>query len=126
MNAKYLKQWCLFLVISIFSAIAVGRQIDRVVIDTIAIGNLPREAQQALSVIRRGPPYPFAKDGVVFGNHERLLPRQPRGYYHEFTVKTPGSHNRGAQRLIVGGEPATSREIYYTADHYASFRRVRE
>lgn len=126
MNAKYLKQWCLFLVISLLSAIASGRAVERIALDPVSVASLPHEALQALSQIRRGPPYPYAKDGVVFGNHERLLPRQPRGYYREFTVKTPGSRNRGAQRLIVGGEPATSHEIYYTADHYASFMRVRE
>ena len=126
MNAKYLKQWCLFLVLSFLSAIAAGRQVERIAIDPVAVASLPREARQTLAQVRRGPPYPYAKDGVVFGNYERRLPRQPRGYYREFTVKTPGSRNRGAQRLIVGGEPATSREIYYTADHYASFIRVQE
>ena len=126
MNAKYLKQWCLFLVISLFSAIALGRQAERNAIDPVSVSSLPREAQRTLSQIRQGPPYPYAKDGVVFGNYERLLPRQPRGYYREFTVKTPGSRNRGAQRLIVGGEPAISRDIYYTSDHYASFMQVRE
>ena len=126
MNAKYLKQWCLFLVISLFSAIALGRQAERNAIDPVSVSSLPREAQRTLSQIRQGPPYPYAKDGVVFGNYERLLPRQPRGYYREFTVKTPGSRNRGAQRLIIGGEPATSRDIYYTSDHYASFMQVRK
>ncbi len=77
-------------------------------------------------LIRQGGPFPYAKDGVVFGNYEGLLPRQPRGYYHEFTVKTPGSRNRGAQRLIVGGALVTSNEVYYTATHYASFMRISE
>ena len=126
MNAKYLRQWCLFLVLSFLSAIASGKQAERIATDPISATSLPREAQQALSQVRRGLPYPYAKDGVVFGNYERLLPRQPRGYYREFTVRTPGIRSRGAQRLVVGGEPATSREIYYTADHYASFVRVRE
>ncbi len=126
MNAKYLKQWCLFLVMSLFAAMAFGREVGRTAIDTVPVASLPQEARQALVQIRRGPPYTYAKDGVVFGNHEKILPRQPRGYYREFTVKTPGSRSRGARRLIVGGEPATSREIYYTADHYASFMQVRE
>ena len=93
---------------------------------TIAVASLPLEARQTLVLIRRGPPFPFAKDGVVFGNYERILPMQRRGFYHEFTVKTPGRRNRGAQRLIVGGELASSNEIYYTADHYASSRRVQQ
>ena len=126
MNAKYLKQWCLFLVLSLLSALSYGRQTERIAIDSVPVAGLPGEARRTLAQVRRGPPYAYAKDGVAFGNHERLLPRQPRGYYREFTVKTPGSRNRGAQRLIIGGEPATSHEIYYTADHYASFIRVQE
>lgn len=126
MNAKYLKQWCLFLVMSLLSALALGRQAEPHVTDSIPVASLPSEARQALAEVRRGPPYAYAKDGVAFGNHERLLPRQPRGYYREFTVRTAGSRNRGARRLIIGGTPATSNEIYYTADHYASFIRVQE
>jgi ribonuclease T1 len=87
---------------------------------------LPREAQQTIALIQRGGPYPFPKDGAVFGNYETLLPKQKRGYYREFTVRTPGKHGRGARRIIAGGDPAAPREYYYTDDHYASFRRIRE
>jgi ribonuclease T1 len=87
---------------------------------------LPKEAQQTLVLIRKGGPFAYEKDGVVFGNREKLLPKQPRGYYSEYTVKTPGAKNRGARRLVVGGEPQTSKEIYYTDDHYQSFKRVKQ
>jgi ribonuclease T1 len=87
---------------------------------------LPAEAKAALALIRRGGPYPFSKDGAVFGNYEKSLPRQPRGYYHEFTVKTPGAHNRGARRIITGGNPPQPLEFYYTEDHYATFWRIQE
>ena len=78
-------------------------------------------------MIKRGGPYPFQRDGVVFGNYEQLLPRRPRGYYREFTVPTPGAGNRGARRIIAGGEISErGGEFYYTSDHYRSFQRVRE
>ena len=93
---------------------------------TVALASLPPEAQQTLGLIKQGGPFPYAKDGVVFGNYEKVLPRQKRGYYHEFTVKTPRARNRGARRIISGGEPQTSGEYYYTDDHYATFRRIRE
>ena len=76
-------------------------------------------------LIRSGGPFPFAKDGSVFGNREKLLPRQNRGHYREYTVKTPGSQGRGARRIVCGGaEAAKPQACYYTADHYASFRRI--
>jgi ribonuclease T1 len=77
-------------------------------------------------LIRHGGPFPSGKDGVVFGNYEGLLPKQKRGYYHEFTVKTEGTRNRGARRIIVGGEPTVSKDLYYTDDHYATFKRIKE
>ena len=88
----------------------------------VAVAELPAEARQTLDDIRRGGPFAYDRDGVVFGNHERVLPNRPRGYYHEYTVKTPGVRSRGARR-IISGEPG---EFYYTADHYQSFRRIRE
>jgi ribonuclease T1 len=87
---------------------------------TVEESRLPAEARQTLALIDRGGPFPYAQDGVVFGNFERLLPRQPRGYYREYTVKTPGSHDRGARRIVTG----QGGEIYYTGDHYDSFRAV--
>lgn len=81
---------------------------------------LPPEARGTLALIARGGPFPHRQDGVVFGNYEGLLPKEPRGYYHEYTVETPGAHDRGARRLITGGTPP--RVYYYTDDHYRSFR----
>lgn len=95
-------------------------------LDVIAAADLPREAKQTLVLIKQGGPFPYAKDGIVFGNYEVILPKQRRGYYHEFTVPTPGARTRGARRIIIGGELILSKERYYTADHYASFKRIQE
>jgi ribonuclease T1 len=87
---------------------------------TVQESSLPAEARQTLELIDRGGPFPYAKDGSVFGNLERLLPAHRRGYYHEYTVPTPGSRDRGARRIVTG----QGGEIYYTDDHYDSFRAV--
>jgi len=92
----------------------------------IAVAQLPREARAVLATIRAGGPYRYERDGVVFGNRERLLPAQARGYYHEYTVPTPGAANRGARRVVCGGPKSTPDACYYTADHYQSFARIRE
>lgn len=89
--------------------------------DQIALSDLPEEAQATVARIDAGGPYPYNRDGVVFGNFERHLPVKPRGWYHEYTVRTPGASNRGARRIITGKDGT----LYYTADHYDSFRRVR-
>jgi ribonuclease T1 len=89
---------------------------------SILVQDLPKEVRDTLALIIKGGPYPYTKDGVVFANREHILPRKPRGYYHEYTVKTPRSRSRGARRMITG----VSGEYYYTDDHYASFKRVRE
>jgi len=92
---------------------------------TIRLGELPRQGQETYRLIHEGGPFPYDKDGTVFGNRERLLPQQPRGFYREYTVKTPGSRNRGARRIVCGGrQPAAPQACYYTADHYASFRQI--
>lgn len=92
---------------------------------TMLVADLPREGQATYQLIRQGGPFPYEKDGVVFGNRERQLPRQDRGYYREYTVKTPGSRDRGARRIVCGGqEPRKPRACYYTQDHYASFREI--
>ena len=91
----------------------------------IAVTQLPPQAQQTLVLIKRGGPFPHAKDGTTFGNYEGSQPKQKRGYYREYTVKTPGARNRGARRIVAGGQPPAA-EYYYTADHYATFRRNRE
>ena len=96
----------------------------------ILVADLPKEGRDTLSLIRKGGPFPYSKDGTVFSNRERILPKQPRGYYHEYTVKTPRSRDRGARRIICGmsGKPqAQTREAcYYTDDHYASFKKIKE
>ena len=96
----------------------------------VSVSDLPREARETLALIQAGGPFPYAKDGATFGNYERILPRQKRGYYTEYTVKTPGAKNRGARRIVAGkgrtGDPATSGEYWYTADHYKSFARIVE
>lgn len=92
----------------------------------VALSALPAQAQDTHRLVLSGGPFPYQKDGVVFGNRERLLPRHPRGYYREYTVKTPGSRDRGARRIICGGSvPTVPDACFYTADHYASFKRIR-
>jgi ribonuclease T1 len=91
----------------------------------IALAALPIEARQTEKLIRAGGPFPYGKDGSVFGNREQLLPRKARGHYREYTVKTPGSRNRGARRIVCGGpQPTAPEACFYTADHYASFQRI--
>ena len=94
-------------------------------LDSVPLAELPQQARQTEQLIRSGGPFPYAKDGTVFGNRERQLPREKRGYYREYTVKTPGSRDRGARRIVCGGaKPAAPEACYYTADHYASFKRI--
>lgn len=81
---------------------------------------LPAEARQTIALIQRGGPFPHRQDGSTFGNREQQLPQRPRGYYREYTVDTPGAGNRGARRIVTGGNPPDA--WYYTDDHYASFR----
>ncbi len=100
---------------------AVGR--DAV---SVRVAELPRQGQETYERIRQGGPFPFDKDGSVFGNRERLLPIEKRGYYREYTVQTPGSRDRGARRIVCGGPIRIPHACYYTADHYASFRKIVE
>lgn len=93
----------------------------------VSLAELPPEAVKTHRLILSGGPFPYSKDGSVFGNRERQLPAQTRGFYREYTVKTPGASNRGARRIVCGGKTPTAPEAcYYTADHYASFRRIVE
>jgi ribonuclease T1 len=105
---------------------AKGRGVTR----DVALADLPPEARDTFALIRKGGPFPYRKDGTTFGNREGHLPRQPRGYYTEYTVRTPWERDRGARRIVAGrgthGDPASSGEYYYTDDHYNFFRRIRE
>jgi ribonuclease T1 len=87
---------------------------------TIRYQDLPRQAKDTIRLIDQGGPFPFERDGITFQNRERLLPNEPRGYYREYTVITPGSRDRGARRIVAGADG----ELYYTDDHYESFREV--
>lgn len=92
---------------------------------TVVVSEMPREAQDTYQAIQKGGPFPYEKDGTVFGNREGLLPRHARGYYREYTVRTPGVRTRGARRIVCGGEvPTRPKACYYTQDHYASFRMI--
>ena len=105
------------------------RQSDRVMRhstqESIALAELPRQGQQTYRAILQGGPFQHDKDGTVFGNRERLLPSERRGHYREYTVETPGISHRGARRIVCGGARKTvPSTCWYTADHYASFRRI--
>lgn len=91
-------------------------------LSVIAIAELPVEARDTLRAIKQGGPFAYPRDGVVFNNFEQVLPKRQRGYYHEYTVITPGVHNRGVRRIISG----EINEYYYTADHYQTFKRILE
>ena len=91
-------------------------------IGEIKASALPVEARATLALIRSGGPFPYARDGAVFGNREALLPERERGYYREYTVHTPGARDRAARRIIAG----RGGEYYYTDDHYRTFRRIRQ
>ncbi|MET9437825.1 ribonuclease domain-containing protein [Streptomyces sp. NPDC006551] len=86
----------------------------------VRVADLPPEARDTLDLVERGGPFPYEKDGATFSNFERILPRHPRGYYLEYTVPTPGERDRGARRLVTG----RGGEVYYTDDHYETFREV--
>jgi ribonuclease T1 len=91
----------------------------------IALSELPVQAQDVHRRIHEGAPFRHTKDGSVFGNRERLLPRRPRGFYREYTVPTPGERDRGARRIVCGGKEVRRPETcFYTRDHYASFQQI--
>jgi ribonuclease T1 len=87
---------------------------------TVALSSLPTQVAQTVRLIKAGGPFPYSQDGVVFDNNEHLLPSQPRGYYHEYTVVTPGASDRATRRIVTG----RAGEYFYTDDHYESFERV--
>jgi len=87
---------------------------------TVAVPALPPEAVTTLTLIAKGGPFPYSKDGVVFSNREGILPEHANGWYHEYTVVTPGSSDRGARRIVTGKDGG----LFYSDDHYASFREI--
>ncbi len=95
---------------------------DAVALPEVSAAELPEQARDTIALIRKGGPYPYDRDGAVFGNFEKRLPLRSRGYYREYTVRTPGAGNRGARRIVAG----KGGELYYTEDHYQTFRRIRE
>ena len=119
-----------FLAAAIFPPLAQARPHgDRPRESTLAVvkvAELPREGRATYEQIRQGGPFPHDKDGTVFGNRERQLPGAKRGFYREYTVQTPGSRDRGARRIVCGGPARAPHACYYTADHYASFRKIVE
>ena len=93
--------------------------------EAIAVAQLPPQGQHMMTLIYQGGPFRYDKDGAVFGNRERILPANNRGYYREYTVRTPNERSRGARRIVCGGlKPAAPDACYYTDDHYASFRKI--
>lgn len=118
---------CLVAAALAFAALALPAQaqkapVARAPVADIQTTALPPEARATLALIHKGGPYPYAKDGAVFGNREAILPRQKHGYYREYTVKTPHVRTRGARRIIAG----SGGDLYYTEDHYNHFLRIRE
>jgi ribonuclease T1 len=111
----------LLVVLTHVAMLAVGAPSQARSIGTVSLSDLPREARDTVALIRKGGPFPYEKDGSVFGNFERRLPLHERGYYREYTVPTPRSRNRGTRRIILG----KAGELYYTDDHYESFRQIR-
>jgi ribonuclease T1 len=92
---------------------------------SVALADLPKQGRETYALILAGGPFPYEKDGTVFGNRERLLPAEKRGFYREYTVKTPYARTRGAKRIVCGGSQSVKPEVcYYTEDHYASFKRI--
>jgi ribonuclease T1 len=116
--------------VSVLAGIAIpetvfARESASATIESIPLSGLPKQAQDTYQLVFSGGPFPYPKDGVVFGNRERQLPRKVRGFYHEYTVKTPASRDRGARRIVCGGELKTQPEVcYYTDNHYATFSRI--
>ncbi|MBI5109870.1 MAG: ribonuclease [Rhodocyclales bacterium] len=102
--------------------LCVGLALDSVS-SALATEQLPPEARETLRLIDANGPFPYQRDGITFQNRERRLPEQPSGYYREYTVPTPGSKDRGARRIVAGGQPPTV--FYFTADHYQTFRQIR-
>jgi len=116
---------CLWLLLgAAFASSALARSTPDA-LPEVALADLPKEARELRASIGKGGPFHYSRDGVVFGNRERILPAMPRGYYHEYTVRTPGARDRAARRMVCGGSKTTPEVCYYSDDHYQSFRRIR-
>ena len=116
----------LFLSVALTAGHVIAKETPGFATDSlVSLNSLPPQARTTYQLVLQGGPFPYDKDGSVFGNRERLLPLQTRGFYREYTVKTPGASNRGARRIVCGGRQITAPQAcYYTADHYASFRKI--
>lgn len=111
-------------VAGLLSVAAVQAREQTPALPAVAVAALPAEARAVDGAIRRGGPFAYPKDGIVFFNRERLLPVEPRGFYREYTVPTPGAHDRGGRRIVCGGPRTVPLACYYTANHYSSFHRI--
>lgn len=120
--AQLMRAWLMLLAATLWLPQAQAGQAAPEGLPSIAVAELPAEARDTLRIIKQGGPFAYERDGAVFKNYERVLPKRARGYYREYTVKTPGSRNRGARRIVCGPLP----ECYYTADHYQTFKSIRE
>ena len=106
-------------------AVAQAKTPPPAALQTVARAELPAQAQTMMTLIEQGGPFKYDKDGTVFGNREKILPAHQRGYYREYTVKTPGERSRGARRIVCGGQqPRAPDACFYTDDHYGSFRQI--
>jgi ribonuclease T1 len=122
-GARLFIGWCLVLIAASSALAFEPPQTSQS--NTIALAELPDQGQQTYQLIFSGGPFEHEKDGAIFGNYERQLPRQSRGYYREYTVDTPGARDRGARRIVCGGFVRTSpKACYYTSNHYSSFRKI--
>ena len=114
--------WGLLIALLLCLPFAQAREQQAHPLGVVSVAQLPPEARGTLRLIEQGGPFPYARDGIEFKNRERMLPLQPRNYYREYTVRTPGISHRGARRIVCGIVP----ECYYSADHYRSFKRIKE
>ena len=119
--------WFTAAMLAIVAALFAGTVAARTsgLLPDVALADLPPEARDVSTLIRKGGPFSYDRDGVVFGNREKLLPGKPRGHYHEYTVRTPGVSSRGGRRLVCGGKMKAPDACYYSDDHYRSFRKIR-
>jgi ribonuclease T1 len=89
---------------------------------SVSVRELPKQGQDTLALIAAGGPFSSERDGITFNNRERILPKEKRGYYREYTVRTPGVKHRGARRIVCGGDQQAANQCYYSDDHYKSFK----